>query len=60
MKEIPLLDRAAGYAEALIEQAEADGVSNELLGYAAAIMLRGLAGSQEHAVDVLNEVEENG
>lgn len=53
-----LIERGAGYAEALIEQAEADRVPEAVLGYAAAVILLGLCRNNQTPIDVLNEVED--
>lgn len=56
MKEIPTIERGGGYAEALIEQARADRVPDEVLRYAAAVILHGLSTGITQATETLEEV----
>ena len=56
MKEPTAIERGAGYADALLEQAEGDRVPEAVMAYAAAIMLVGLAPSRQRAIELIDEV----
>jgi hypothetical protein len=56
VKDLPIMQRAAGYARALLDMAEQEGHSTEFVGYVGAVMLAAVSANEKTARETLREV----